>query len=90
MPTNSAKKWSGGEVHAYGLALLAARLFRVPLRAQPSDTAIAVHPLFDFGFAFETLNVDWLYTRIFGKDIPVALVNSDRLESYSCFGHGPL
>jgi hypothetical protein len=48
------------------VAVLMAGLLRVTLRAQPSDSAIAVHPLVDFGFAFETLNVDRLDIRILG------------------------
>ena len=42
------------------------RLLRVTLRAQPSDAAVAVHPLVDFGFVFETPNVNWLDTRTLG------------------------
>jgi hypothetical protein len=48
---------------------------------------IAIHPLVDFRFAFKTRNVDRLDTRTFGPDIPVALGNSHRFETYSCFGH---
>jgi hypothetical protein len=67
-----------------------AALLRVTLRAQPSDAAIAVHPLVDFGFAFETRNVNRLDTRTLGQDIPVVLGNSHRFETYFCFGHALL
>jgi hypothetical protein len=66
------------------------RLLRVTLRAQPSDAAFAVHPLVDFSFAFETTNVNRLDTRTLGEDIPFALSNSHRFESYFCFGHALL
>jgi hypothetical protein len=57
------------------------------MRQQPSDTAIAIHPLVYFGFAFETRNVNRLDARAYGPDIPVILGNSHRFETYSCFGH---
>ena len=63
------------------------RLFRITLRAQPIDAAFAVHPFVDFGFAFETKNLNRLDTRILGEDIPVSLGNSHRFENYFCFGH---
>jgi hypothetical protein len=63
------------------------RLFRVTLRAQPSDAAFAVHPLVDFSFAFETTNANRLDTRTLGEDFPFALSKSHRFESYFCFGH---
>jgi hypothetical protein len=66
---------------------MTARLLRVTLRTQPSDTAIAVHPLVNFGFAFETLNVDRFDTRIRCEDIPIPLGNSHRFEIYFCFRH---
>jgi hypothetical protein len=65
---------------------LSITLLRVTLRAQPSDAAFAVHPLVDFSFAFETTNVNRLDTRTLGEDIPFALSNSHRFESYFCFG----
>jgi hypothetical protein len=65
-------------------------LLRVTLRAQPSDATVAVHPLVDVGFAFETPNVNRLDTRTLGQDIPVVLGNSHRLETYFCFGHALL
>jgi hypothetical protein len=63
------------------------KLLCVTLRPQPSDTAVAIHPLVYFGFAFETRNVNRLDTRAFGPDIPVVLGNSYRFETYSCFRH---
>jgi hypothetical protein len=66
------------------------KLLGVTLGPQPSDTAIAIHPLVDFRFAFETRNVNRLDTRTLGPDIPVVLGNSHRFETYSCFGHWPL
>jgi len=65
-------------------------LLRVTLRAQPSDAAIAVHPLVDFDFAFETRNVNRLDTRTLGQDIPVVFGVSHRFEGNFCFGHPPL
>jgi hypothetical protein len=62
-------------------------LLRITLRAQPSDAAVAVHPLVDFRFAFETRDANRLDTRTLGQDIPVALGNSYRFEIYFCFGH---
>jgi hypothetical protein len=62
-------------------------LLRVTLRTQPSDAAITVHPLVDFGFAFETLNVNRLDTRTLGHDIPIVFGNSHRFETYFCFSH---
>ena len=73
--------------HPFGLAI---RLLRVTLRAQPRDAAFAVHPLVDFGFAFETSNVNRLDARTLGQDIPIVLGNSHRFETYFCFGHGLL
>ena len=66
------------------------RLLRVPLRAQPSDAAVAVHPLVDFRFAFEAREVNRLDTRKLSQDIPVVLGNSHRFKNYFCFGHAPL
>jgi hypothetical protein len=63
------------------------RLLRVTLRAQPSNAAVAVHPLVDFRFAFETRDLNRLDTRTFGDDIPVAFGNSHRFKTYFCFGH---
>jgi hypothetical protein len=63
------------------------RLLRVTLSAQPSDAVVAVHPLVDFRFAFETCDLNRLDTRTFGHDIPVALGNSHRFETYFCFDH---
>jgi hypothetical protein len=60
------------------------------LRSQPSDAAIAVQPLIDFGFAFETRDVNRVDARAFGQNIPVVLGNSHRFEGYSSFGHAPL
>jgi hypothetical protein len=54
------------------------------------DVMFAVHPLVDFGFAFETSNVNRLDARTLGQDIPIALGNSHRFETYFCFGHGLL
>jgi hypothetical protein len=45
---------------------LAAKLLGVALRAQPCDAALAVHPLVDFRFAFETRDLNRLDTRTFG------------------------
>src|SRR5882757_10321318 len=66
------------------------RLLRLPLRAQPSDAAVAVHPLVDFRFAFEAREVNRLDTRKLSQDIPVVLGNSHRFTNYFCSGHAPL
>src|SRR5258708_39733515 len=66
------------------------RLLRVPLRAQPTDAALAVHPLVDFCFAFEAREVNRLDTRKLSQDIPVVLGDSHRFKTYFCFGHAPL
>jgi hypothetical protein len=60
---------------------------RNPAKTQPSDAVITVHPLVDFGFAFETLNVNRLDTRTLGHDIPIVFGNSHRFETYFCFSH---
>jgi hypothetical protein len=72
------------------VAALTTKLLRVTLRPKPSDSAVAVHPLVDFGFAFETRNVNRLDTRTLGQDIPVAFDNSHRFETYFCFSHALL
>jgi hypothetical protein len=56
------------------------RLLRVTLRAQPSNAAVAVHPLVDFRFAFEARDLNRLDTRTFGHDIPIAVGNSHWFE----------
>src|SRR5947209_3354997 len=66
------------------------RLLGVTLGAQPRDAALAVHPLVDFRFAFETRDLNRCDPRAFGHDIPVAFGNSNGFESYSRFGHTPL
>jgi hypothetical protein len=50
---------------------------------------ITVHPLVDFGFTFETRNVNRFDTWTLGQDIPV-FGASHRFETYFCFGHAPL
>jgi hypothetical protein len=40
-------------------------------------SAVAVHPLVDFRFAFETRDFNRFDTRTFGHDIPVAFGNSN-------------
>jgi hypothetical protein len=47
---------------------LAAELLGVTLRPQPSDAAVAVHPLIDFRFAFETRDFNRPDAGTFGYD----------------------
>jgi hypothetical protein len=66
------------------------KLLRVTLRPKPSGSAVAVHPLVDFGFAFESRNANRLDTRTLGQDIPVVFGISHRFETYFCFSHALL
>ena len=63
------------------------RLLRVTFGSKPSDAALAVHPLVNFRFALEALDVNRLNAGTFGQNIPVALGNPHRFETYFCFGH---
>jgi hypothetical protein len=42
------------------------RLLGVPLRTQPRDAAVAVHPFVNFGFACEPRDLDGFDPRILG------------------------
>jgi hypothetical protein len=50
---------------------VASPLFGVALRAQPSNAAIAVHPVINIGFAFKSRDFPGLGARILSGNMPV-------------------
>jgi hypothetical protein len=48
-------------------------LFCVALRSQPSNPAIAIHPVINIGFAFKAGNFPGINARILSHNMPVVL-----------------
>ena len=62
-------------------------LFRVTLRAQPSNAAIAIHPVISIRFVFQASDFPGVNARILSHNTPVVLRVSDDFESHFCFCH---
>jgi hypothetical protein len=62
-------------------------LFRVTLRAQPSNAAIAVHPVISISFVFQASDFPGADARILSNNTPVVLRVSDDFECHFCFCH---
>jgi hypothetical protein len=62
-------------------------LFPVTLSAQPSNTAIAVNPVINIGFAFYACDFSRVSAGIFRQDISVIVRVSDCFERHFCFCH---
>jgi hypothetical protein len=62
-------------------------LFGVTLRAQPSNAAIAIHPVINVGFAFQAGNFPGIGAGILSHNIPVVLCVSNGFECHFCFCH---
>jgi hypothetical protein len=65
-------------------------LFRVTLSAQPSNTAIAVHPVISISFVFQASDFPGIDARILSRNTPVVLRVSDDFECHYCFCRGAL
>src|ERR1700687_941644 len=66
------------------------RLFGVTLRAQPTNSAVPVHPVVCVGLAFQAGDLTGFCTRKLCQDAPVILSISDDFERDFCFCHAPL
>jgi hypothetical protein len=65
-------------------------LFRVALRAQPSNAAIAIHPVISISFVLQTADFPCIGPRVFSRNTPIFLRVSDDFECHFCFCHGLL
>jgi len=66
------------------------RLFGVTLRAQPTNSAVPIHPVVCVGLACQAGDLAGFCTRKLRQDVPVILSISDDFESDFCFCHAPL
>src|ERR1700738_4524142 len=66
------------------------RLLRIPLRAQPADAALAVHPVVGVGLARQARDQTGLGARVIRLDAPVVLGVSDDFEGHFCCCHAAL
>jgi hypothetical protein len=66
---------------------LSSHLFGITLRGQPSNAAIAVHPVISISFVFQASDFPGADARILGHNTPVVLRVSDDFECHFCFCH---
>ncbi len=62
----------------------------VTLGTEPSDLAVSIHPLIEFGFAFEARNLSGFCAFIIRDNFPIIIGDSNGPEGHLCFCHNPM